>query len=95
MIPSVQEAPGRHLDGGSEFFQRGDLGVAFASLDPAHLGGMDAAAFSDLLLGQFKTRAGLSQLEPRLPTQGSSGLRTQSAIGNFTSLASLLSIPDY
>jgi hypothetical protein len=57
-----EQPTGRQLDGGSELFHRRDLGVAFAGLDPADLGGVDAAAFSDLLLSQLEARAGFPQV---------------------------------
>ena len=60
-------------------------GIALAGLDAADLGGMDAAAFGDLLLSQLKPRAGRPQLVPRLPTGGSSVLRRPPSIGDFTS----------
>jgi hypothetical protein len=48
----VEQPTGRQLDGGGEFFQRRDLRVAFAALDPADLPRLDAAALGDLFLGQ-------------------------------------------
>lgn len=59
---SVQEPPRRHLNSGSEFFHRRDLGVALAVLDPADLPGLHTAARGDLFLGQIESFAGLPKV---------------------------------
>jgi hypothetical protein len=46
------------FDGSGQFDHRRHLGIAFARLDAADLGGVDAAAFGHLLLGQAKFRSG-------------------------------------
>ena len=58
----VEELPWLHLDRFGEPPSCRDLGIAFPSLDPAHLCGVNAAALRNLFLCQFKPLAGFPQI---------------------------------
>jgi hypothetical protein len=60
--PSVQEAPGRNLDSGSELFQRRDLRVTYSALDPADLPLFNTAALGDLYLREVEFLTGRPQV---------------------------------
>jgi hypothetical protein len=59
----IEEFAWWHLDSFRQSAKRRNLGIAFASLDPADLGGMNAAAFGDLLLSKPEFFAGSPQIE--------------------------------
>jgi hypothetical protein len=59
---SLEELVGRYLDSGGQAFHGRDARVSLACLDPADLGGVDAAAFGNLLLAEAELLAGCPQV---------------------------------
>lgn len=62
MLCLIQESTGWKLNRSSETFNGRNFGVALAGLDPTDLGGVDAAAFGDLLLSELEPVAGSPQV---------------------------------
>ena len=65
-LGSFEQLSRLQLNSFGQLEERRDLRVAFASLDTADLGGVDAAALSDLLLSQAKPLAGFPQIGPEV-----------------------------
>lgn len=74
-----QKPAGRDLHRRREPAECRDLRVAFAGLDPADLGGVDAAATGDVFLGQAESPACLAQVRAEVARAGVPWLETVGA----------------